>query len=137
MKKLVLLVLVIFCSCHSNKKEENNSKSKSQLNAQPILPPQPYFVDIKVNDVKLEEPVFGDWLFSHKEKGQSFEQFVRTKHVVPTKEENIIYLKPIGKFNSSQLKQIELVRQYLQIFFQLETKVLETVSNDIIPNHAR
>lgn len=137
MKKLVLLMLVIFCSCHSNKKEENNSKSKSQFNAQPILPPQPYFVDIKVNDIKLEEPVFGDWLFSHKEKGQSFEQFVRTKHVVPTKEENIIYLKPIGKFNSSQLKQIELVRQYLQIFFQLETKVLETVSNDIIPNHAR
>lgn len=135
MKKLVLLVFVIFCSCHSNKKEENNSKS--QLNAQQILPPQPYFVAIKVNDVKLGEPVFGDWLFSHKEKGQSFEQFVRTKHVVPTKEEDIIYLKPIGKFNSSQLKQIELVRQYLQIFFQLETKVLETVSNDIIPNHAR
>ncbi|OXA97350.1 Zn-dependent protease [Flavobacterium oncorhynchi] len=135
MKKLVLLVFVIFCSCHSNKKEENNSKS--QLKVQQILPPQPYFVAIKVNDVKLEEPVFGDWLFSHKEKGQSFEQFVRTKHVVPTKEEDIIYLKPIGKFNSSQLKQIELVRQYLQIFFQLETKVLETVSNDIIPNHAR
>ena len=46
-------------------------------------------------------------------------------------------MKPIGEFNSSQLKQIELVRQYLQIFFQLKTKVLETVSNDIIPNHAR
>ncbi|MEG1023061.1 archaemetzincin family Zn-dependent metalloprotease [Flavobacterium plurextorum] len=135
MKKLVLLVFVFFCSCHSNKKEENNSKS--QLNSQQILPPQPYFLDIKVNDVKLGEPVFGDWLFSHKEKGQSFEQFVRTKHVVPTKEEDIIYLKPIGQFNSSQLKQIELVRQYLQIFFQLETKVLENASNDIIPNHAR
>ena len=67
MKKLVLLVFVIFCSCHSNKKEENNSKL--QLNAQQILPLQPYFAAIKVNDVKLEEPVFGDWLFSHKEKG--------------------------------------------------------------------
>lgn len=135
MKKLVLLVFVFFCSCYSNKKEENNSKA--QLNSQQILPPQPYFLDIKVNDVKLGEPVFGDWLFSHKEKAQSFEQFVRTKHVVPTKEEDIIYLKPIGQFNSSQLKQIELVRQYLQIFFQLETKVLENASNDIIPNHAR
>ena len=135
MKKLVLLVFVFFCSCYSNKKEENNSKA--QLNSQQILPPQPYFLDIKVNDVKLGEPVFGDWLFPHKEKGQSFEQFVRTKHVVPTKEEDIIYLKPIGQFNSSQLKQIELVRQYLQIFFQLETKVLENASNDIIPNHAR
>lgn len=135
MKKILLLVFVIFCSCNSNKKEETNSKV--QLNSQQILPPQPYFLDIKVNDVKLEKPVFGDWLFSHKEKGQSFEQFVRTKHVVPNEEENIIYLKPIGKFDALQLKQIELVRQYLQIFFQLETKVLENVSNDIIPNHAR
>ncbi|WP_427872591.1 reprolysin-like metallopeptidase [Flavobacterium sp. MMS24-S5] len=36
-----------------------------------------------------------------------------------------------------QVKQIELVRQYLQIFFQLETKVLKDVSNAIIPNNAR
>ncbi|KAF2081953.1 archaemetzincin family Zn-dependent metalloprotease [Flavobacterium sharifuzzamanii] len=135
MKKLLLLVFVIFLSCQSDKKEKTNLKTQSV--PQQILPPQPYFVDIKVNDVKLGKPAFGDWLFSHKENGQSFEKFVRNKHVVPTKEENIIYLQPIGKFDSMQIKQIELVRQYLQIFFQLETKVLENVSNDIIPNHAR
>ncbi|MBW1656589.1 Zn-dependent protease [Flavobacterium quisquiliarum] len=135
MKKVLLLVTLIVLSCQSEKKEK--LKSKTQSISQSLLPPEPYFVDIKVNDVKLGKPAYGDWLFSRKEKGQSFEQFVRTKHVVPTKEENIIYLKPIGKFDSSQLKQIELVRQYLRIFFQLETKVLETVSNDIIPNKAR
>ncbi|KAF2331551.1 Zn-dependent protease [Flavobacterium nitrogenifigens] len=135
MKKLLLLVFIILLSCQSDKKEKTNLKIQSV--PQQILPPQPYFVDIKVNDVKLGKPAYGDWLFSHKEKGQSFEQFVRTKHVVPTKEENIIYLQPIGKFNLMQIKQIELVRQYLQIFFQLETKVLGSVSNDIIPNHAR
>jgi len=135
MKKLLLLLFVIFMSCQSDKKEKINLKTESV--PQQILPPQSYFLDIKVNDVKLGKPGFGDWLFSHKENGQSFEQFVRTKHVVPTKEENIIYLQPIGKFNSLQVKQIGLVRQYLQIFFQLETKVLKDVSNDIIPNNAR
>lgn len=135
MKKLLLLVFVILCSCQSNKKEKASSLPEQTLHQ--ILPPEPYFVDIKVNDVKLAEPVFGDWLYSRKEKGQTFEQFVKTKHVVPTKEENIIYLQPIGKFNSLQVRQIELVRQYLQIFFQLETKVLKDVSNDIIPNNAR
>ncbi|KAF2330413.1 Zn-dependent protease [Flavobacterium ginsenosidimutans] len=135
MKKLLLLVFVILFACQSDKKEKTNLKTQSI--PQQILPPQPYFVDIKVNDVKLGKPAYGDWLFSHKENGQSFEQFVQTKHVVPTKEENIIYLQPIGKFNSLQVKQIELVRQYLQIFFQLETKVLNDVSNDIIPNRAR
>ncbi|MET3026665.1 archaemetzincin family Zn-dependent metalloprotease [Flavobacterium sp. UW10123] len=135
MKKLLLLSVVILFSCQSDKKEKTNSKAESI--PQQILLPEPYFLDIKVNDVKLGKPTYGDWLFSHDEKGQSFEKFVNTKHVVPTKEENIIYLQPIGKFNSTQIKQIELVRQYLQIFFQLETKVLENVSNDIIPNRAR
>ena len=135
MKKFLLLFLVVLCSCHSEKKE--NLIPKPQSKPEEPLPPQPYFTTIKINDVKLGEPVFGEWLYSHKEKGQSFEQFMKTPHVVPSKEENIIYLKPIGKFDLVQLKQIELVRQYLQIFFQLETKVLENVSNDIIPDHAR
>lgn len=135
MKRLLLLVFVILCSCQSDKKEKESSLPQQTL--QQILPPEPYFVAIKGNDVKLAEPVFGDWLYSRKEKGQTFEQFIKTKHVVPTKEENIIYLQPIGTFNSLQVKQIELVRQYLQIFFQLETKVLKNVSNDIIPNNAR
>ena len=134
MKRLLLLVFVILCSCQSDKKEKESLLPQT---LQQILPPEPYFVDIKVNDVKLAEPVFGDWLYSRKEKGQTFEQFIKTKHVVPSKEENIIYLQPIGTFNSLQVKQIELVRQYLQIFFQLETKVLKDVSNDIIPNNAR
>lgn len=135
MRRLLLLLLAILCSCESNKKEKSNSniEPKQELN----LKLDPYFVAIKNNDVKLGKPVFGDWLYSRNEKGQTFEQFIRTKHVIPTKEENIIYLQPIGKFNSLKKKQIELVRQYLQIFFQLETKVLKDVSNDIIPNNAR
>ncbi len=135
MKKLLLLLLVVLCSCESNKKEKakSNTESKQELN----LKLDPYFVAIKSNDVKLGKPIFGDWLYSHNEKGQTFEQFIRTKHIIPTKEENIIYLQPIGEFNSVQKKQIELVRQYLEIFFQLQTKVLKDVSNDIIPNNAR
>lgn len=131
MKKLFFLLCVILCSCQSNKEE------KTKTNHIQAPPPAPYFTDIKVNDVKLGKPAYGDWLFSHKEKGQSFEQFLNTKHIVPTKEENIIYLQPMGKFNSLQTKQIELIRQYLEIFFQLETKVLSTVSNDVVPKQAR
>lgn len=135
MKKLILLVLVILCSCQSNKKEKENPDPKIKTLVE--SKPDPYFVDIKVNDVKLAKPVFGDWLYTRKEKGQSFEQFINSKHIVPTKDENVVYLQPIGKFDSFQVKQIELVREYLEIFFQLKTKVLKTVSNDVIPKHAR
>lgn len=119
MKKLFLLLLVIVFACNS-KNEKND-----------------YFEDISENDIKLFPPKPGDWLYSHKEKGQSFEQFLNSKHVVPTKENNIIYLQPVGEFSSSQVRQIELVREYLEIFFQLKTKTLNNVSNDIIPKHAR
>ncbi|MBS7255889.1 archaemetzincin [Flavobacterium branchiicola] len=133
MRRLFLLVFVILFSCNSNQKENQNKKEI--LKSYPA--PAPYFTAIKANDVKLGKPDFGDWLESHKEKGQSFEQFMNSKHVVPTKENNIIYLQPIGEFNLAQTEQIELVREYLELFFQLETKVLNKVSNDIIPKKAR
>lgn len=117
MKKITLLIIILFCSCSKQKYE--------------------YFDQIEKNDTELAKPVEGDWLYSHKEKGQSFEQFLNSKHIVPTGESNIIYIRPIGNFDSLQNKQIELLREYLEVFFQLETKTLETVSNDVIPESAR
>jgi archaemetzincin len=117
MKKLLLLVFVIFLSCNSKKSD--------------------YFEAIAENDIKLFPPKPGDWLYSYKEKGQSFEQFLNSKHIIPSKGNNVIYLQPIGKFDSLQAKQIQLVKEYLEIFFQLKTKTLDNVSNDVIPKHAR
>lgn len=118
MKKITLLIIVLFYSCSKQKENE-------------------YFDQIEKNDIELAKPVEGDWLYSHKEKGQSFEQFINSKHIVPTSESNIIYIRPIGNFNSLQNKQIELLREYLEIYFQLNTKTLETVSNDVIPESAQ
>ena len=119
MKKLLFLVFVVFFACNSK-----NGKND-------------YFENISENDIKLYPPKPGDWLYSHKERGQTFEQFLNSKHLIPTKENNIIYLQPIGQFDSLQTKQIKLVEEYLKIFFQLKTKTLNNVSNDIIPKHAR
>jgi archaemetzincin len=118
MKKITLLIIVLFCSCSKQKQNE-------------------YFDQIEKNDIELAKPVEGDWLFSHKEKGQTFEQYQKSKHIVPTEDSNIIYIRPIGSFNSLQNKQIDLLREYLEIYFQLKTKTLETISNDIIPDSAR
>jgi len=119
MKKTALFIIIIFCTTCI--KQDGNE----------------YFDQIKKNDVELTKPVEGDWLYSHKEKGQTFEQFMNSKHIVPTSASNIIYIRPIGNFNSLQNKQIELLREYLEIYFQLKTKILETVSNDVIPESAQ
>ena len=73
MKKIIPLIILFFCAC--GKQDNNNDE---------------YFGQIEKNDVKLAKPVDGDWLYSHKEKGQTFEQFQKSKHIVPTSESNII-----------------------------------------------
>ena len=119
MQKLSLfLIVLLFYSCQKTAEEQ-------------------YFEAIENNDVALLPPTPNDWLYSHKEKGQSFDAFLKSKHVVSNKDSNVIYLKPIGNFTALQAKQIELTREYLEIYFHLKTKVLQSSSNDIIPKHAR
>ncbi|WP_428231739.1 archaemetzincin family Zn-dependent metalloprotease [Flavobacterium sp.] len=132
MRKIAILIFIIFCSC-------NKEKPKETLNDIPKEIPKEasYFKQIKCNDVKLPEPVYGDWMHSRKEKGQTFEQYFMSKHIIPTNEVNIIYIRPIGNFNALQKKQIQLLNEYLEIYFQLKTKTLEPISNDVVPNSYR
>jgi len=132
MKKLLLFLLISLCSCNKEKVKETRKEIPKEISKETS-----YFKQIKSNDVKLGEPVYGDWLYSRKEKGQTFEQYFRSKHIVPTKEANIIYIRPIGNFNSLQKKQIQLLNEYLEIYFQLRAKTLDPISNDIVPNSAR
>jgi len=132
MKKIILSLLIVFSSCNKEKVKETLEEIPKEIPEE-----APYFKQIKNNDVKLAEPVYGDWLYSRKEKGQTFEEYFSSKHIVPTKETNIIYLRPIGNFNALQKKQIALLNEYLEIYFQLKTRTLEPISNDIVPNSAR
>jgi archaemetzincin len=132
MKKIAIIVFILLCSCNKEKLKNTAKEIRKDIPKAAL-----YSTQIKGNDVKLGKPVYGDWLFSRKEKGQTFEQYFLSKHIVPTKDENIIYIRPIGNFNSLQKKQIELLNEYLAIFFQLKTKTLEPISNDVVPNSAR
>jgi archaemetzincin len=128
MRKIAILIFILFCACTKDKAKETLKEIPKQA---------PYFKQIKSNDVKLPKPEIWDWLSSHKENGQTFEQYFRSKHIIPTKDSNIIYIRPIGSFNAFQNRQIELLQEYLEIYFQLKTKTLEPISNDIVPVSAR
>lgn len=136
MKKIILFLLIIFCSCNKEKVKETRKETLNNTSKE-IPEEASYFKQIKNNDVKLGEPVYGDWLYTRKEKGQTFDQYFKSRHIVPTKEANIIYVLPIGNFNALQKKQIELLNEYLEIYFQLKTKTLEPISNDVVPNSSR
>ncbi|MBI1306983.1 MAG: Zn-dependent protease [Bacteroidetes bacterium] len=113
MQKWVYIFLLVSISCKSNHED--------------------YFKRISANDEKLEEPKPGEWLHEHKEKGQTFQRFVRSNPTKPTALKNTISIQPIGLFDNHQNRQLEKMRQYLEAFFQLPVEILPAISNQIIP----
>ena len=92
---------------------------------------------ISENDIGLEKPQSGEWLYEHDESGQTLTQYKKATPVKPTDRRDVICLQPIGNFDIPQQKEIELIREYLEIYFQLKTIVLTTVSDDKIPKSGR
>ncbi|SHL46233.1 hypothetical protein SAMN05444267_101849 [Chryseobacterium polytrichastri] len=96
-----------------------------------------YFATISLNDVKLSTPKPGEWRYNRDEKFQTFEDFQKMEKIKPEAGKNSIYLQPIGTFGDLQKKEIQLTQEYLKIYFQLETKILPALSNDIFPKSVR
>jgi archaemetzincin len=92
---------------------------------------------LSVNDIKLGAPKPSDWLYEHDEKGQTFDEYLFSSPIRPNDSRNVIYLQPIGQFNSLQSEQFICTHEYLKAFFGLEVTVLEPLSNELIPDSAR
>jgi archaemetzincin len=61
----------------------------------------------------------------------------KKKKIKPEPGKNTIYLQPIGQFDELQKKEIALTKEYLKIYFQLETKILPTLPNSIFPKNVK
>jgi len=96
-----------------------------------------YFTAIAKNDVLLKKPQKGDWLFNHQERIQTLADYKNSHPLMPTRQLNKIYLKPIGEFSALEWKQIKLTREYLEKFFQLNTVLQSSVNSHVVPPHAR
>ena len=116
MKRCFYLLILLFCFSCSTNNEEKSINIISRL---------------KTNDVKLKTPQSGEWLYIHHENGQTLKQYQNCKPVHPNSSRNIIYLQPIGSFDSIQKKLIEYTSEYLEIFFGLNTKIAETLNDSL------
>ena len=84
------------------------------------------------SDIKKIEPFFRpmgtpgdfDWLASHVEAGQSFEEYINSNPTLPTEERKTIYVLPLGKFNSKEKEIIDITDGYLEAFYGLPVKEL-------------
>lgn len=68
----------------------------------------------------MAPPVANDWLASHTEPGQTFEQYIDSDPTKPTKERQKIYVLPLGTFNAQQTKIVDATAGYLGAFYDLE-----------------
>lgn len=102
-----------------------------------IINESAYFDAIEVNDIRLNEPQEGEWLFGRNEKGQTFEQYKKANPIRPVTEKSTIYLKPIGQFSPLQKQLLKLLRDYIQLYFQQNTILLESFSDKKIPTYAK
>ncbi|WP_126653536.1 archaemetzincin [Chryseobacterium aureum] len=99
---------------------------------------QTYIESIAGNDIKLSSlPKPGSWRYHHDEHFQTFEDFQKLRKIKPESGKNTIYIQPIGTFDDLQKKEIALVKTYLKIYFQLETKILPALPNSIFPEKVK
>ncbi len=92
----------------------------------PPAPVDPFRADGAFAPLPKPEPL--DWLASHKESGQTFEQYRRGPHKLPTKERHTIFLQPVAP--SPPPETLERLRRYTEAFFGLETRVLPLLEID-------
>ncbi|MCK6438885.1 MAG: archaemetzincin [Planctomycetes bacterium] len=82
-------------------------------------------------------PKPGDWILSHEEDGQTFEQYMECGPVLPQGERTVLYVQPVGEFNAKQREIVNLSAEFMSIFFNLPVTIVEDVGLDVIPKDAR
>lgn len=90
-------------------------------------------IDLRA-DIKKIEPFFkpmgipgqSDWLWTYKEPGQTFDEYIASDPTLPTDERRIIYVQPLGKFTAEQDKVIAITSDYIEAFYGLSVKALQT-----------
>lgn len=104
----------------------------------PVIRPQTdFFESVKSNDVPLGKPKEGEWLYEHKEPGQTFEEYKIANPLRLNDTQHIIYLKPYGEFSKDEKMVLEYTANYLEIFFQIKTRLLEISDDKLIPDTSR
>ncbi len=85
---------------------------------------------------KMRPPGPFDWLAQHKEEGQTFKQYLRSKPVTPRGERRIIYIQPIGDFDESEKRIVKLTADYMRRYFGLRVSIRNTIPLSSIPKRA-
>jgi archaemetzincin len=85
----------------------------------------------------LEEPEVGDWLAEHREKGQTFRQYLSANPIRRDRERRAVHLCLLGDFTEAQERIVDRCREYLGLFFDVPVQVRRRVPLADVPARAR
>jgi len=85
----------------------------------------------------LAKPETGDWLAEHREKGQTFRQYLSANPVRRDRDLTTIYLCLLGEFTEAQQQILTVTQEYLARFFDVPAQVRRSVPLSDIPARAR
>jgi archaemetzincin len=85
-------------------------------------PPAAFTFDPTLYSAKLR-PEPDDWMASHHERYEGFPAYVQKGPARPTPARRVIVLQPLGPFAADEWPDLETLREYLSIFFQVEARV--------------
>jgi archaemetzincin len=118
-----ILISLHSCTENSNKKQINWTIKD--------------FAPLSKLHTKIGKPGPSDWLAFHDEKGQAYANYCAQRLVKPNDSINKIYILPIGRFSKIEQNLLKNTADYISKFFMLEVKLLDPVSDKIVPETAR
>jgi archaemetzincin len=125
----VCLVGILFSSCVKSEDKPAANMAAARAAKKEIQELRAAMKKIEPFFEPMGKPEAYDWLGSHNEPGQTFEEYLDSEPTKPTKERQKIYVLPLGTFTPQQTKIIEVTAAYLEAFYdlQVETMPLRTL----------
>ena len=71
----------------------------------------------------LREPEPGDWAYEFQEDPQTFRAYLDKGPNLVTPERDVLYLQPTGDFDPARAPDMEVLREFLEVYFQMETRL--------------
>lgn len=82
-------------------------------------------------------PQPGDWIYEHKESGQTYKQYLKSNPRTANEKRNKIYILPLGDFQNEDYQILNSTKDYLEIFFGMDVIIRNNKPLTLIPDSAR
>lgn len=123
---VLLLLIALNCSRADDRlphasdsvtsRQDSRAEQTTQLRAA-VQKVEPFFR-------KMGKPASGDWLESHNEPGQTFEEYLEGEPTVPTNARQKLYVVALGDFGPVQKRIVGTAAEYLAVFYDLPVERL-------------